>query len=58
MKVRNTLILGKIASDRQFLTKIHKVGLIWSLTLVSIDKITKNTKFQTFIVVPLAKYSS
>ena len=52
------LILGKMASDRQFLTKIHKVGLVWSLTLVSIDKITKNTKFQTFIVVPLAKYSS
>ena len=40
MKVRNPLILGKMASDRQFLTKIHKVGLIWSLTLVSIDKIT------------------
>ena len=58
MKVRNPLILGKMASDRQFLTKIHKVSLVWSLTLVSIDKITKNTKFQTFIVVPLAKYSS
>ena len=53
MKVRNPLILGKMASDRQFLTKIHKVGLVWSLTLVSIDKITKNTKFQTFIVVQI-----
>ena len=41
----------------QFLTKIHKIGLVWSATLVPTDKITKNTNFQTFIVVPLAKYS-
>ena len=58
MKVRNPLILGKMTSDRQFLTKIHKVGLVWSLTLVSIDKITKNTKFQTFIEVSFTKYVS
>ena len=57
MKVRNPLILGKMASDRQFLTKIHKVGLVWSLTLVSIDKLTKKPKFQTFIVVRAKKYS-
>ena len=57
MKVRNPLILGKMASDRQFLTKIHKVGLVWSLTLVSIDKITKNTKSQTFIVVVSEEYA-
>ena len=58
MKVRKPLILGKMASDRQFLTKIHKVGLVWSLILVSIDKITKNTKFQTFIEVSFTKYGS
>ena len=51
------LILGKMASDRQFLTKIHKVGLVWSLTLVSIDKLTKKPKFQTFIVVRAKKYA-
>ena len=35
----------------QFLTKIHKVGLVWSTTLIPTDRISKNTKFQTFIVV-------
>ena len=58
MKVRNLLFFVKQLKNCQFLTKIHKVGLVWSATLVSTDKITKNTNFQTFIVVPLAKYSS
>ena len=58
MKVRIPFILGKMTSDRQFLTKIPKVGLVWSLTLVSIDKITKNTKFQTFIEVSFTKFGS
>ena len=35
----------------QFLTKIHKIGLVWSPTLIHTDNITKNTKFQTLIVV-------
>ena len=58
MKVRNLLFFVKQLKNCQFLTKIHKVGLVWSATLVSTDEITKNTNFQTFIVVPLAKYSS
>ena len=57
MKVRNPLFFVKQLKNCQFLTKIHKVGLVWSATPVSTDKITKNTKFQTFIIVPLAKYS-
>ena len=47
MKVRNPLFFIKQLKNCQFLTKIHKVGLIWSATLVSTDKITKNTNFQT-----------
>ena len=58
MKVRNPLFFVKQLKNRQFLTKIQKVGLVWSATLVPTDKITKNTNFQTFIVVPLAKYCS
>ena len=58
MDVRNPLFFVKQLKNHQFLTKIHKVGLVWSATHVSTDKITKNTNFQTFIVVPLAKYSS
>ena len=47
MKVRNPLFFIKQLKNRQFLTKIHKVGLVWSATLVCTDKITKNTNFQT-----------
>ena len=57
MKVRNPLFFVKQLKNRQFLTKIHIVGLFWSATLVPTDKIPKNINFQTFIVVPLAKYS-
>ena len=42
----------------EFLTKIHKVGLVWSTTLMSNDRISKNTKFQYFIVVRVEKYGS
>ena len=56
MKVVNPLFFVKQLRNHQFLTKFHKVGLIWSTTLVPTDKITKNTKFQTFIVVPFTKY--
>ena len=31
--------------------EIHEVGLVWSKTLLSTDRISKITKFQTFIVV-------
>ena len=42
----------------QFLTKIHKVGLVWSAILIPTDRISKNTKFQTFIVVEDLKVGS
>ena len=58
MKVRNPLFFVKQLKNRQFLMKIHKVGLIWSVTLTLTDEITENTNFQTFIVVPLTKYCS
>ena len=42
----------------QFLTNIHKVGLVWSVTLLPIHRISKNTKFQIFIVAESEKYVS
>ena len=58
MKVANPFIFIKLPKNPQFLTKIYKVGLVWSKTLISTDKITKNTKFQTFIEVSFTKYVS
>ena len=57
MKVSYTLILGKLLGNPQFLTKIHKVGLVWSVTLLPLHRISKNTKFQTFIVVVSKEYA-
>ena len=57
MKVSYTLILGKLLGNPQFLTKIHKVGLVWSVTLLPLQRISKNTKFQTFIVVVSEEYA-
>ena len=50
VKVENQLIFVKLLKNPQFLTKIHKVGLVWSATLISTDRISKNSKFQYFIV--------
>ena len=52
MKVGNLLFFVKQLRNCQFLTKFHKFGLVWATTLVPTDKITRNTKFQTFTVVP------
>ena len=38
IKIRNPLFIVKQLKNRQFLTKIHKAGRIWSTTLVSTDK--------------------
>ena len=58
VKVENQLIFVKLLKNPQFLTKIHKVGLVWSATLISTDRISKNNKFQYFIVVRVEKYVS
>ena len=38
IKETNPLFIIKQQKYKQFLTKIHKVGLIWSAILVSTDK--------------------
>ena len=58
VKVENQLIFVKLLKNPQFLTKIHKVGLVWLATLISTDRISKNNKFQYFIVVRVEKYVS
>ena len=37
VKVENQLIFVKLLKNPQFLTKIHKVGLVWSATLICTD---------------------
>ena len=37
MKVENPLFFMKRLKNQQFPTEIHKVGLVWSVTLVSAD---------------------
>ena len=37
VKVENQLIFVKLLKNPQFLTKIHKVGLVWSITLICTD---------------------
>ena len=53
MKVENPLFFIKLLKNQQFLTKIHKVGLVWSATLKPTDRISKNAKFQYLIVTTL-----
>ena len=37
IKIRNPLFIVKKLKNRQFLTKIHKAGRIWSTTRVSTE---------------------